>query len=96
MATAPIRILRRPAVTELTGLSRSSLYALAKTGDFPAPIHLTERTVGWIEADVVNWLEERARQPYQPQPRLSPQSIAKSIQTRRTRAVEKTKQAQRG
>jgi prophage regulatory protein len=56
------QILKLPAVMQLTALSRSSLYALAKLGKFPAPIKLSERAVGWSAAEVNAWLAERAAQ----------------------------------
>jgi prophage regulatory protein len=52
-------ILRLPAVRAVTGLSRSTLYNRMSEGRFPAPISLGGRAVGWIEAEVQEWLEER-------------------------------------
>ena len=52
-------ILRLPAVRAVTGLSRSTLYNRMAEGRFPAPIALGGRAVGWIEAEIQGWLEER-------------------------------------
>lgn len=52
-------ILRRPAVQQVTGLSRSSLYAMMSVGSFPKPIRLGVRAVGWAESEVSDWLERR-------------------------------------
>ncbi|ENM3852861.1 AlpA family transcriptional regulator [Vibrio cholerae] len=54
------RILRLPQVIELTGFSRSSIYALMKTGEFPLSIKLGQRAVGWKEQDINNWINSRA------------------------------------
>ena len=54
-------ILRRPQVEEKTGLSRSTIYLYISKGQFPAPINLGPRTVGWIEAEIDAWLESRER-----------------------------------
>ena len=54
------RILRLPQVIELTGFSRSSIYALMKTGEFPLNIKLGQRAVGWKEQDITNWINTRA------------------------------------
>lgn len=54
------RILRLPQVIELTGFSRSSIYALMKTGGFPLNIKLGQRAVGWKEEDITNWINSRA------------------------------------
>lgn len=52
-------ILRLPVVKGRTGLSRSSIYEMMKHGQFPAPVKLGERAVGWVEAEVEAWLGER-------------------------------------
>ena len=41
-------ILRLPAVKERTGLSRSTIYLQIAKGNFPSPISLGDRAVGWI------------------------------------------------
>ncbi|MGM0584944.1 MAG: helix-turn-helix transcriptional regulator [Pseudomonadota bacterium] len=53
------RILRRPAVLQATGLSTSTIYELMAAGDFPKPIRLSKRAVGWPESAVMEWLEQR-------------------------------------
>ncbi|MBT0958916.1 AlpA family transcriptional regulator [Alphaproteobacteria bacterium KMM 3653] len=51
--------LRRPAVEAATGLSRSSLYAMMDTGDFPRPVRIGKRAVAWPESAVTAWLASR-------------------------------------
>ena len=53
------KILRLPTVKELTGLSRSTIYLRISKNEFPAPISLGGRAVGWVEADINNWLAEK-------------------------------------
>lgn len=53
------KTLRRPDVQNITGLSRSTIYAMMAEGEFPKPIKLGKRAVGWREADVAAWLESR-------------------------------------
>ncbi len=50
-------ILRLPTVKLRTGLSRSSIYLRISKGEFPSSISLGGRAVGWLEADVNDWLE---------------------------------------
>lgn len=50
---------RRPEVETLTGLSRSTIYALMDKGDFPRPVRLAARAVGWPESAITEWLEQR-------------------------------------
>ena len=52
-------ILRRKQVQERIGLARSSLYALIASNQFPRPVQLSARAVGWRESDVNAWLESR-------------------------------------
>jgi prophage regulatory protein len=54
-----IRILRRSQVQNLTGLSRSTIYLQIAAGQFPRSIPLGARSVGWIEAEIVDWLRSR-------------------------------------
>ena len=51
--------LRRPAVQELTGLSRSTIYDLMAKGAFPRQIKLTTKAVAWKESAIVEWLAQR-------------------------------------
>jgi prophage regulatory protein len=55
----PACIFRRSTVLELTGLSTSTIYAMMARGDFPRPVRLGIRAVGWRESDVRDWLESR-------------------------------------
>lgn len=52
-------ILRLPIVKARTGLSRSTIYLRIAEGSFPAPVSLGGRAVGWIEAEVNDWLAKR-------------------------------------
>jgi len=52
-------ILRLPAVKARTGLSRSTIYLRISKNEFPAPISLGGRAVGWVESDINNWLAEK-------------------------------------
>ena len=55
----PIRFLRLPEVLERTGLSRSTIYVRLAERRFPRPVSLGGRAVGWIEAEVDEWVRER-------------------------------------
>jgi prophage regulatory protein len=52
-------ILRRREVEKLTGLARSTIYQYVKAGDFPPPVRLGARAVGWRYADVLDWINSR-------------------------------------
>ena len=44
---------------EMTGMSRSFIYAQMAEGTFPKQIHLGARTIVWNEREVVQWMEDR-------------------------------------
>ena len=52
----PRKILRLPVVLDRTGLSRSTVYLRVTEGRFPTPVSLGARAVGWIEAEVEEWI----------------------------------------
>lgn len=64
----PHEILRLPDVMRITGLARSTIWALIKTGRFPPPVALTKRARGWPREGVEQWIAERpvAAQTQQP------------------------------
>ena len=52
-------IWRLPVVMARTGLGRSSIYDKIGKGEFPEPIHLGPRAVGWISEEVLDWIQDR-------------------------------------
>ena len=55
-----LRILRFPEVSQATGLSRSTIYRLVRSGTFPQSVALTARTIGWRIDEVEAWIAARA------------------------------------
>ncbi len=47
----------------LTGLGRSTLYDMAASGTFPAPVKLSTQVSGWPVPAVNAWLAERGALP---------------------------------
>jgi prophage regulatory protein len=55
-------IIRKPEVRKRTGLSDTTIWRLERAGDFPRKVLLTEGgSVGWVEAEVERWVQERVR-----------------------------------
>ena len=54
------RILRIRQVLEVTGLRRTALYEKRNANEFPEPVKLGKRAVGWREADVHAWMDNLA------------------------------------
>ena len=52
-------ILRLPALKARTGLSRSTIYLRISEGSFPKSVTLGGRAVGWIEAEVNDWIDQQ-------------------------------------
>ncbi len=52
-------ILRVNEAARRCGLSRSMLFALKARGDFPQAVRLTGRTVGFVEAEIEAWIQQR-------------------------------------
>jgi len=52
-------ILRLPQVKVRVGLSRSGIYQKISRQEFPRPVQLGARAVGWLESEIETWIEER-------------------------------------
>lgn len=52
-------LIRRKQVEALTALSRSRIYALMATGDFPKPVSLGAMSVAWLEIEIREWIASR-------------------------------------
>ena len=50
-------IIKLYKVQELTTLSRATIYRLIKIGKFPKQIKLSERSSGWVEDEVMEYLD---------------------------------------
>lgn len=63
-----VKILRLPDVSALTGLSRSTIYGKLSLNPakptlhdptFPRPVDLGPRSIGFVEAEIDAWLQQR-------------------------------------
>src|SRR4051812_25969815 len=54
-----VTFLRLPEVKAITGLSKTSVYALIRGKSFPAPVRLGPRAVAWVRSEVRQWALER-------------------------------------
>ena len=51
--------LRRSQLEEKLGLTRSTIYKLMQDNEFPRPIKIGRRAVGWPEKEVNAWLDAK-------------------------------------
>ncbi len=56
-----MKIIRWPQLSEIIGLSRTQIWRLEKSGDFPKRIQLSKNSVGWEENEIQNWIQSRKR-----------------------------------
>lgn len=55
------KILRLPVVQNRTGKSRSSIYLDILNGRFPKSIRLGKRSIGWLESEIDEWIQQRIK-----------------------------------
>ena len=55
------RIIRWPELHNKVGYCRTNIYYLIQSGEFPAPIKLGARAVGWLESDIEEWIASRVK-----------------------------------
>jgi prophage regulatory protein len=58
------RVLRETEVRERTGFGATALHDAVLRREFPKPIKLTNsgRAIGWLEAEIDEWLKQRLQQ----------------------------------
>ena len=54
-----MRFMRLTEVIRDTGLGRSSIYKRIAEGEFPKPVPLGGRAVGWVSDEIEAWILER-------------------------------------
>jgi prophage regulatory protein len=52
-------LIRRPAVLDMTGLSKSQLYEMMGAGEFPRSVQLAGRSVAWEQGEVQAWINTK-------------------------------------
>lgn len=53
------KLLRLAAVKNITGLSRSTIYA---DPEFPKPVKIGPRAVAWVEDEIRGWVNDRIQE----------------------------------
>lgn len=62
MKTESSNIIRLPQAIAKTGLSRSTIYSLVARGEFPKRIQLSTRSMGFLESEINEWIENKLSQ----------------------------------
>jgi prophage regulatory protein len=53
------RIIRTRELIGIIGVSRTTLHRLRKSGGFPAPVQISQKSIGFRESEVRAWMESR-------------------------------------
>ena len=53
-------VMRMNAVIQCTGLSRATIYRLMDLNQFPRSFKIGTTASGWLEAEIREWVNERA------------------------------------
>lgn len=54
------RVIRKPELIAMVGLSDPTIWRLEKVGKFPRRLRLGGNSCGWLESEVSDWLRDRA------------------------------------
>ena len=54
-----MRIIRKPELAKILGVSKQTIWRMQKRGDLPSRIQISKRVVGWRETDIEAWLDSR-------------------------------------
>lgn len=52
-------MMRLPEVRRATGLNRTRIYTLQRSGGFPRGVKISQRTVAWPAGEVAAWIAAR-------------------------------------
>lgn len=55
------RIVRKPEVVNIAGVSSATLWRWERDGKFPKRISLGPNTAGWLESEINQWLKNLAQ-----------------------------------
>ena len=53
------RLLPWRSVRDITGISRTTAWRMQQTGDFPSPVPVSAKRVGWWESELTAWKARR-------------------------------------
>ena len=65
------RVLRLNEVKRVTGLSRTTIWEMERTGRFPKHVQLTGKAIGWLESQIGEWMQALVA-PRAPEPDRRP------------------------
>jgi prophage regulatory protein len=73
------RIIRKPELHIMVGLSDPTIWRLEKAGKFPGRLRLGGSAVGWMESEILDWLREKADARSTKRSRVTPEKSDREI-----------------
>ena len=61
MQTVKTRLVKLQEVEQASGLSKTTLYRLMRTGHFPEPLQVGPKAVRWRADEIQAWVDSRPR-----------------------------------
>ncbi|WP_336290242.1 AlpA family transcriptional regulator [Aeromonas dhakensis] len=55
-----MKLIKLKEVTEMTTLSKATIYRLMSKGEFPSVVRLGPRAVAWMQSEVMKWIDSKA------------------------------------
>ena len=57
------KLLRLSQVVEITSLSKSTIYRMIKSNEFPSPLQIGSKSVAWRQIDLEKWMKNLPEVP---------------------------------
>jgi prophage regulatory protein len=54
-----VRFIRLPELRRISGLGKTTIYAMIKEDEFPRPVQIGGKAVGWVESEIIEWANAR-------------------------------------
>jgi prophage regulatory protein len=54
------RVIRKPELLAMIGLSDPTIWRMEKNGKFPKRLRLGGNSCGWLLSEIMGWMEQRA------------------------------------
>jgi prophage regulatory protein len=55
----PNTIFKAPEVLKIARVSRNTLETMISNGQFPAPIRLSKKSIGWVSGEIQAWIDSK-------------------------------------
>ena len=56
-----MRLLKRREIETMLSIGKQSIYNLIRANGFPEPVRLSSKRIGWLEHEVVEWVQKQPR-----------------------------------